>query len=218
MPCSQCDAINHAFDDGVARRQLRRFNRRGPVNTTRLLIQAIQQALDASDVRDAALLDIGAGVGAIHHELLRGRVSRATHVDASSAYIAVARSEADRRGHAGRVEFKLGDFVTMADAIASADVVTLDRVICCYPDMEQLVSRSAAKATRLYGAVYPRPVVWMRFAIWSLNIFEKVKGSAFRVFMHDPARIDALVRKAGFGCVTRRTTLGWQMVVYSRDA
>jgi magnesium-protoporphyrin O-methyltransferase len=218
MPCSQCDAIGQAFDNTIARRQLRRFNRRGPIRTTRLLIDAIRQSLVASDVRDARLLDVGAGIGAIHHELLADRVSHALHVDASSAYITVARAEAHRRGHEGRVEFMLGDFVAVAGGIGPADIVTLDRVICCYPDMEQLVSRSAEKARRVYGAVYPRSVPWMRAAIWSVNLFQKMKGSAFRVFVHDPVRIDALLRAAGLACVKRRNTLGWEVVVYARDA
>lgn len=212
MPCSQCDAIERQFDDREAQRQLRRFRRRGPARTTRLLIEAIRQTLGGQ--RNLSLLDIGAGIGAIHHELLEGSVARAIHVDASTAHIAAARREADRRGHGSRVEFKLGDFTTLADAIPDADVVTLDRVICCYPDVDQLVSRSAAKARRVYGAVFPRRVPWMRAAIWSVNVFQRVRGSAFRVFVHDPARIDAILRSAGLRPASRRATLGWEVVVY----
>jgi hypothetical protein len=75
-------------------------------------------------------------VGAIHHELLAGRVSRAVHVDASTAHLAAAREETERRRHGGRVEFVRGDFVAIAHEMATAEVVTLDRVICCYHDME----------------------------------------------------------------------------------
>ena len=216
MPCSQCAGIEQVFNDAEAKRQLRRLNRRGPVRTTRLLIDAIGRALEATGVRDATLLDIGAGIGAIHHELLDGPVARATHVDGSSAHISVARAEVQRRGHSDRVEFKQGDFVEMATDVPATDVVTLDRVICCYPDMELLVSRSAQKAGRLYGAVYPRQVAWMRVGIWAINLIQRVKGSAFRVFLHAPARIDAVLRTAGLERVMRRQTLGWEVAVYSR--
>src|SRR5690349_15013864 len=145
MSCSQCAGIEQVFNDAEAKRQLRRLNRRGPARTTRLLIDAIRRALDAMDLREATLLDIGAGIGAIHHELLDSRVARATHVDGSSAHISVARAEAERRGHSDRVEFKQGDFVEMAADVPATDVVTLDRVICCYPDMELLVFRSGQK-------------------------------------------------------------------------
>jgi hypothetical protein len=43
-----------------------------------------------------------------------------------------------------------------------------------------------------------------------------VKGSAFRVFLHAPARIDAVLRTAGLERVMRRQTLGWEVAVYSR--
>lgn len=215
MPCSQCNAIEQQFDDAEARRQLRRLRRRGPTRTTRLLIDGIRQALGDTRAGDLSLLDIGAGIGAIHHEMLETTVERAIHVDASSAHIAVARVEADRRGHGQQVEFRLGDFVAIADELPNTDVVTLDRVICCYPDVDLLVSRSAAKAQRVYGAVYPREVFWMRAAIWSLNLFQRATGSAFRVFMHSPAHIDAILRAAGLHRVSRHVTFGWEVVVYA---
>ena len=77
MSCAQCEGIEHQFDRGEARKKLRQFRRRGPDKTTRLLIQELRAALSAADVHNAVLLDVGAGLGAIHHELLDGRVSRA---------------------------------------------------------------------------------------------------------------------------------------------
>ena len=217
MACSQCDGVQQQFDPAVAKRSLRRYRRRGPDRTTRLLIEALRAALDDLDARDALLLDVGAGIGAIHHELLDGRVTRAVHVDASSAHIRVAREEATRRGHAARTNFIYGDFVVIADTLAEADVVTLDRVICCYDDMPGLVSRSAGKASRLYGAVYPRETFWMSAGIAALNAFQRLRRSAFRVFLHDPGAIDAALRAAGLERRSLRRTLGWEVVVYTRS-
>jgi magnesium-protoporphyrin O-methyltransferase len=216
MSCAQCQGIEHQFDRAEARRKLRRYRRRGPDRTTRLLIEDLRAALIASNVDDATLLDIGAGLGAIHHALLDGLASRATHVDASSAQLAAAREETERRGHSGRVDFLQGNFVDMAPGMPPADVVTLDRVICCYDDMHGLVRRSAEKATRFYAAVYPRDNTWMRIGIAGVNVFERVKRSTFRVFLHDPRAIDAELRAAGLTRFSVRETLGWQVVVYRR--
>ncbi|UCC73007.1 MAG: methyltransferase domain-containing protein [Gemmatimonadota bacterium] len=79
----------------------------------------------------ATLLDIGGGVGVIQHELLDAGARGATGVEAVPRYLAAARGEAERRGHAERVDLVLGDFVELAGAIEPADMVTLDRVICC---------------------------------------------------------------------------------------
>jgi magnesium-protoporphyrin O-methyltransferase len=216
MSCSQCAGIERQFDEATARKNLRRFQRRGPDRTTRLLIEALHAALDEDDARDALLLDIGAGVGAIHHALLDGRVARAVHVDASPAHLAAAREETDRRGHGARVEFVAGDFVEVADRTPPAEVVTLDRVICCYHDMPRLVSLSAARATRLYGAVYPRAVGWMRVGMAAINLWQRVSRSTFRVFLHDPAAIDAVLSEAGLHRRSTSKTPGWEVVVYAR--
>ena len=216
MSCAQCAGIEDQFDRGEARKKLRHFRRRGPDKTTRLLIDALRAALAASDAHDAVLLDIGAGVGAIHHELLNGRVSRCIHVDASTAQLAAAKEETERRGHSARVEFMFGDFTALADTIPSADIVTLDRVICCFDDMHGLVQRSASKAGRFYGAVYPRQNSWMRIGIASVNLLQRLKRTTFRVFLHDPAAIDAALRAGGLELRSRRQTLGWEVVVYAR--
>ena len=122
-------------------------------------------ALKKQGVSGVSLLDIGGGVGAIQHGLLAAGVQNATDVDASKAYLAAARQEANRRGIADRVDFQYGNFVEMADKIEPADVVTLDRVICCYPDMEKLVSLSVERARQLYGLVYPRDTWWIKIGL-----------------------------------------------------
>ena len=217
MSCARCEGIETQFGQAEARKKLRRFQRRGPDKTTRLLVDALRRAFDESDARDAVLLDVGAGVGAIHHALLDGRVVRAIHLDASTAHLTVAREETERRGHGSQVEFVYGDFVAVADRIPAADLVTLDRVICCYDDMERLVGLSAAKATRLYGAVYPRMRGWMRLAIAAINLVQRLKRSTFRVFLHDPAAIDAVLRASGLERRSTQRTLGWEVAVYQRQ-
>jgi SAM-dependent methyltransferase len=216
MSCSQCAGIEGQFDAAAARKKLRRFRRRGPDRTTRLLIELIRDALDASDTRDAVLLDVGGGIGAIHHALLDGRVARAVHVDASTAQIAAAREETERQGHGARVDFVRGDFVALADELPAADIVTLDRVICCFDDMDRLVTRSARKAARFYGAVYPRDLVWMRIAIAAINVVQRLKRTGFRVFLHDPAAIDGVLRGVGLAPSAQRRTAGWHVVLYAR--
>src|SRR5688572_4126245 len=216
MACAQCDGIELQFGPAAARKKLRQFRRRGPDKTTRLLVDALRAALDGAGTRAAVLLDIGAGIGAIHHELLDGHVDRAVHVDGSTAHLAAAREEADRRGQAPRVDFVHGDFIDLASGIPAADVVTLDRVICCYHDMERLVGLSAQKARRLYGAVYPRDFRWMRIALGVINLVQRLRRSGFRAFPHSPTAIDSVLRIAGLERRTVQRTPGWEIVTYER--
>ncbi|MEE8391168.1 MAG: hypothetical protein V3S14_10285, partial [Anaerolineae bacterium] len=121
-----------------------------------------------------------------------------------------------RQGHADRVSFYHGDFVDLAPDIPSADIVTLDRVICCYRDMEALVGLSSARAGKLYGVVYPRDTWWTRIG-WA--IFDFVFGvlrNPFRAFVHPTEAVDAVVRGSGLEPRFYRQTAIWQVVVYER--
>lgn len=212
VSCCQCEGIATQFGAKTARRELRRYRRRGPIESTRLLIEDVR----AGGVQGRSLLDIGGGVGAIHHALLDSGARDAVHVDVSADYIAAARDEASRRGHAEQVKFVLGDFVQLAATLPQADIVTLDRVICCYPDMEALVPAAAGKARQLLGAVYPREVWWTRLGVRTINLLMRARRSAFRVFVHRPAAIDAVLRGCGLERVSIRRTMVWEVVTYVR--
>src|SRR5262245_38231094 len=135
MTCCHRSVSSQIFDSAVARRDLRRFRRRGPDAPTRRLLAAVRaRALPPQ----ATLLDIGGGVGAIHHVLLEHGFIEATHVDASEAYLSAATEEARRLGHSDRVRFRLAAFPDEESAAPPADVVTLDRVVCCDPDYARM--------------------------------------------------------------------------------
>ena len=212
VSCCQCEGIETQFGARTARRELRRFRRRGPTGSTRLLIDDLR----AAGVEGASLIDVGGGVGAIHHTLIDVGARAATHVDVSGDYIAAARDEAGRRGHTDRVRFVHGDFVQLAPTLPGADIVTLDRVICCYPDMELLVSAAAAEARRLLGAVYPRDAWWVRLGVRTINAIMRARRSEFRVFVHPPIAIDAELRRHGLERRTRRRAGLWEIVTYAR--
>lgn len=139
MPCNCCQITDKTFGEAEARTNLKDYQRKGPAGQTRLILEAVRSL----GLKDAALPDVGGGIGAIHHELLEDVAREATHVDASSAYLKVATEEARRRGHGERVRFIHADFTDVADDLPKADVVTLDRVVCCYPDYRGLLQAAA---------------------------------------------------------------------------
>jgi magnesium-protoporphyrin O-methyltransferase len=155
-------------------------------------------------------------VGAIAHGLLQAGVRQAADVDASAAYLAAAREEAERRRLADRVTFQHGDFVALASAIAPADIVTLDRVICCYEDMPALVRLSAARAEKLYGVVYPRDPWWVRTLNGPYALIMRLLRTPLRFYIHSTTAVDALIRGQGFERRFYRKAGLWQIVVYAR--
>src|SRR6187397_2254246 len=105
------------------------YRQNGAEGSTRRLIDV----LVAEGIGGASLLDIGGGVGIVQLELLKAGLATSMDVDASGPYLQVAEAEAEELGFKGRTAYRHGDFVALAGEVDGADVVTLDRVICCYP-------------------------------------------------------------------------------------
>jgi magnesium-protoporphyrin O-methyltransferase len=167
-------------------------------------------------LKNARLLDIGGGVGAIHHELLGIVADEATHVDASSAYLKEAKNEAARRGHSDQVRFIHADFTDVASELPTADIVTLDRVVCCYPDFRRLLKSAAEHSQRALAFTYPREIWYLRIALRLMNFFQRLRRDPFRVFLHPVAEMDALLKREGFQRVTQRRLFVWEMALYQR--
>lgn len=174
------------------------------------------EMIDSHRVRGASILDIGGGIGVIILELLRAGAGRAALVDASPAYLDVARNEAGTSNLLDRVEFIEGDFVRRAAGIDPADIVTLDRVVCCYPDAQALVSLSADRARSLYGLVLPRDSRLVRLAIWLGNLRFRLRRSPYRAFSHPNQQVDAIVGKRGLRLIDEQRTFFWRVVLYGR--
>lgn len=210
--CRHCQDSSDLFNNRVARRDLRRYRSRGPSATTRLLLDAVL----AQRGSDMTLLDVGSGVGAIPHELLRAGFSRAVQVDASAAYLAASRQEAERRGLGDTITYHHGDFVELAPNLGAADVVTLDRVICCYPDLERLVTSSALKARHLYGLVFPRERSVTRAGAFLANAWFRLRGSAFRTYLHPGEQVESILHRCGFRRTSSAHSLLWHVATYAR--
>jgi Methyltransferase domain len=205
MPVCHCEATDRHFAIPRARDELATYRRRGPTGMAEL------------GPAPTSLLDVGAGVGVLHHVLLDRGVQRAVHVEASSAYVEVASEESARRGHGHRVSFQHGDLVALKDSLLPADLVTLDRVVCCYPELESLIRASAGKAVRYLALSYPRDRWYMRGQSWLENTRWRRAGNQFRTFVHPVPRIRALVKDAGFRVVCARKTPAWEVLVGQRD-
>jgi magnesium-protoporphyrin O-methyltransferase len=207
-----CQAIDQAFSEDYVQRELRSFLKRGPARTTAMLIEALRQW----DLNGLTLLDIGGGLGAIPYELLPAGVRHAIEVEASSAYYAAALVEARRRGLDERIEHLHADFIDIEKAVPAADIVTLDRVICCYEDAVRLVSLSCAHSRSYLGLVYPRNTWWIALALGIQNFIGRLTGNRYRAYMHPKELVERLVNEAGFVLGFQRQTLFWRVVVFTR--
>ena len=213
MSCPQCEGIERQFDSRWARREARKFGKKGPLKSTRFLLDAIK----ARGVREKSLLDVGGGVGTVQHALAEAGVGRITSVDAASNYLEISRQEAEKRGYADIVTYRHANFVEIAKEIEQADIVTLDRVICCYDDMPALVSSSTSRARDLYGLTYPRETWWLEATRLGINAISRIRRRPFRFYVHPEDQVRSQIRNAGFVELFSRRTAVWNVELYRRS-
>jgi hypothetical protein len=211
--CDHCIGADEIFSRKTAERDLKRYNRKGPDKSTRLFLNNIRK----QELQEATLIDIGGGIGAVSFELFKDGLAQSVYVDASTGYLDTSKKEAEQRGLKNRINYLYGDFTDIADKLNPADYVTLDRVVCCYPHMEELVEKSAGKCKKQIALVYPRDRLITRFVLKIGNLWFKIRQLAFRTYLHPPESIGRLLEENGFRLVFKGHTFVWESVVYERN-
>ena len=180
MTCQHCCGAEKIFDEKGAIKQLKRYRKKGPRKTSRLLIEGLKR--ESSNA--LSILDIGAGIGAVHLEMIKHGISKATDVDASPSYLNKAKEEAKRQGELEKVTYLEGDYLDQDENIESHDIVVMDKVICCYPHMDELVRSAAEKSNKLLALVYPKNNLMGKAIINFGNAYCWITKNPFRVFLH----------------------------------
>ena len=213
MDCC-CEGIDVQFDHDKAISKLKKYRDKGPQKTTQILVNAL---ID-QEIQGMSLLDVGGGIGAIQHELLKAGVEHAVNLEASKAYIEACKDESNRQGTIDKITHVHGDFAQLLDAPA-ADIVTLERVICCYPDYQSLVSQSCSKTKKFLALVYPREnwLVKLGMEIY-YNLKFKFSKKSFRVYMHPTREVESIIIRNGFRKLFFQTAGVWQIFVYGIES
>jgi magnesium-protoporphyrin O-methyltransferase len=204
--------VDQQFDTERAVNELKAYRRGRLESTTRLLRDAIVNA----GLNRGTLLDVGAGVGALTFELLERGMNRA-FAEASAAYADAVHEEAIRRNRVSAIEILRGDVVEMPQTmLPHADVVTLDRVVCCYPFFRPMLARAAHRAGAGLALSYPTNRWYVR-VMFSFDNWRRARKTSFRTFVHPPHEMQQVVEAAGFTLAARRRTLVWNVDVFAKQ-
>lgn len=169
--------------------------------------------------RRPSVLELGCGTGGLSVALLEMGALRATGIDLSATSVDVARRRAASAGHGDRATFQVGN---AAEAPAERhDWVVLDRVICCYGDVDRLVGRAVDLARDRIGVSLPESRGWRGLVnrpLWAIEyLWDRMHGGC-RGYVHDLRRIERRFADAGF----RRSGMAraglWYIGVYDRSS
>jgi magnesium-protoporphyrin O-methyltransferase len=208
--CCRPRAYERIFGEGAARRDLRRYRRRGLPRDAREGVAFLR----SRGVEGRSVLEVGAGIGAASVELLRAGAGRAIAVELSRGYDAAAAELLAEHGLDGRVERRIGDVVE--EPPEPADLVVMNRVVCCYPDVERLVGTAAGLAREALVLSFPPDGPLARAAVASINLLLRLGRQDFRTYIHSHGTILAVAERQGLRLALRRSGPVWQVAAFER--
>jgi len=202
------------FSERMAEADARRYRRKGLDTTSRRIVNFLK----AQGVEGRTVLEVGGGIGAIQLELLKAGAARAVSVELTPTYEDVASRLAEEAGLSQRVERKVMDFAQAAAEVEAADLVIMNRVICCYPDMPRLAGAAADHARGLLVMSYPKRAWWTIAGLAIANTILRVTRREFHIFLHEPAQILATSERHGLRPVLDKPGILWTVAALSRTA
>src|SRR5216683_5153184 len=202
------------FSEKSAVSEARRYRRRGLDGTSRRIFDFLKRR----GIEGKTVLEVGGGIGAIEIELLKAGMARAVNVELTPTYEAAAVGLLGDSGLADRAERKIMDFAEAGNEVEAADVVVMNRVICCYPDMPKLAGAAAEHAKDMLVMSFPNERWWTQLGLSFANFGFRVIRLQFRVFLHPPELIEAAVQQHGFRTRFNERGLLWQVNAFERIA
>jgi magnesium-protoporphyrin O-methyltransferase len=205
--------------DGWAAGNAKRARRRGVAAP---ITRELLEALGSARLQDRTVLDLGCGTGDLALGALSRGASRATGYDLGEGAIQGARALARERSVEDRSSFEVGDAAKVH--LDPHDVVILNRVLCCYPEVEALLDNSLSAATHVYAFTAP-PSTGLAGAFAHAetrvaNVWYRMRSAkfhGFQAFVHDLRAVDRTIRAAGFRPVVEgRRRIVWHLAVYER--
>ena len=212
MSCCRSGACEQMFSPRTARRSLERYRSKGLDEIERRIVASAQEA----GIQGARVLEIGGGIGVIQAELLQVGAATGEIVELVVAYEPYARELASDKGLSDRVTFRVVDLVEDPADVEPADVVVLNRVVCCSPDGIELTGIAGRLARRTLVLSYPRGVVWVRLGVGLINLGQRLFGRSFRAFVHSPAKLRAAVEEQGLRATDLGRTAFWEYSTLER--
>jgi len=209
--CCNPSGYRHFFNQREARRSLRNYDKKGLDKMARMVVDYVV----SRGVEGRSVLEVGGGIGALQVELLEAGALGAVNVELSSGYEIVAAELLERQGLGDKVQRRLGDFTELAAGLEADDVV-MNRVICCYPNMERLMAAALSSSKRFVAATFPRDRAAAKMAIGLGNAYCRIRKVDFRAFVHPPEAILETARRAGFDVAFRDRNFIWHGVVFEK--
>lgn len=207
-----CCGADLFFDKKTAKKQYRQYLKKGPSRVTAKIIQQ----LTSKTIEGKSLIDVGGGIGALQWWFLQQGGSQTTAIDASSGYLQQAEEHAVKNAWEEKTDFVLGDYTVVHTQVDRPDYITLDKVVCCYPDYKEIIEVSCKKAKTHIALSYPIDGIFSKIVSWFGALFIKFKSNSFRPYVHSVNKIREVFHGQGYERVSHTMAFPWHIETYRR--
>lgn len=200
------------FDKKTANKQYKRYLKKGPSRVTKKIISQLDR-----NERGETLIDIGGGIGAIQWWFLGNGGDKCYSVDASTGYSSLAKEHAEKNKLDSNTHFIIGDFTDNATDLPTVDHVTLDKVICCYPDYQAILNKACDKSSKTITLSYPMDGIIADSIRFFGVLVMRLKSNPFKPFVHRAASIRELLSERGFELKEKELSFPWHIQTYIKS-
>lgn len=192
-----------------------RYKREGLSKSSRILMNwLVEEGLSGK-----TLLDLGCGAGTFSVEALKNGASTSAGFDLAPEMIMAADSLAAEMGFGNRAKFNLGN--AASSDLPASEMVVMDKVICCYPEVDSLLKNAASASREIIGFVVPRDDgLWkwpLRLAAKCGNLVQRLRRRKLNWFyIHSLKPIDGMLSQEGFMKERKSASRMWLIFLYRK--
>jgi len=209
-----CCGADMFFNAKTATKEYNKYLKKGPLKATAKVIQQ----LAGQNLENKSLIDVGGGIGAIQWWFLEQGGQQTTGIDASSGYLQKAHEHATENGWGNKTSFIEGDCTEKYNEVDDAHFITLDKVVCCYPDYKDIISATCEKSREYVSLSYPMDGI-ISHALRNIgSLYFKIKKNPYRPFVHSVKEIRELFSQKGYERVAHNISFPWHVETYKKVA
>ncbi len=207
-PCEEMfGSESHARDD------MESYLRRGLGGLETEMLAALPHSLTLDGAR---VLEIGGGVGAIQAELLKRGAATGEVVELVAGYAPFAELLAREIGLADRSTFRVNDLVADPAAVAPADIVVMNRVVCCSADGPELTAVAAGLARSVLLMSFPRSNLLTKTVAAAQRAVYRLLGRKYRAYAWPKERLVGAAERKGLAPFAVGGDWLWRYLVLTR--
>ena len=200
------------FGDRFARRAAKRYRQKGPDAMAR----SLARRASVRGIEGATVLEIGGGIGQVLLQLLARGAREGEVVELVPSYEKEAAALAAEAGLGASASFRTADLVSDPGTGRPADVVVLNKVVCCTPDGVALAGIAAGLARRTLVLSFPRADWLGRLAFGAFNLGLRLRRGRFRVFVHSADELRGAIEAHGLALASTRDGPLFRILAFER--